>query len=308
MLEEDVYVPDEGDWKDWEELAEQQRRWNKKTFTLVIKGIPRETSREKFIEYLRRVIIVNVKDYTTKTRREIVAYLEGKFQVQEELRRYCDLSEDDFNKMLDGASFPYLTNAWNALFHPGILQDMDDDRRVFQQLKSTVQSKRDQSAEQSKTKKQEPKTTEKDAKEKRVAQAPIKEPEKKVERRGRKSQYAWKIDDELLHKDYSLEAFLKQLSSELTFNRFAARAVNNTVKVLLFRQKLQLLYAEHPVTLKEFTKLCSADKVPITRIDLLLGTKHLFSNIYAGSTKGIHQSEDLKILFRKAFGIELSLD
>lgn len=308
MLEEDVYVPDEGDWKDWEELAEQQRRWNKKTFTLVIKGIPRETSREKFIEYLRRVIIVNIKDYTTKTRREIVAYLEGKFQVQEELRRYCDLSEDDFNKMLDGASFPYLTNAWNALFHPGILQDMDDDRRVFQQLKSTVQSKRDQSAEQSKTKKQEPKTTEKDAQEKRASQAPIKELEKKVERKGRKSQYAWKIDDELLHKDYSLEAFLKQLSSELTFNRFAARAVNNTVKVLLFRQKLQLLYAEHPVTLKEFTKLCSADKVPITRIDLLLGTKHLFSNIYAGSTKGIHQSEDLKILFRKAFGIELSLD
>ena len=307
MSEEDVYVPDDGDWKDWEELVEQQKQWNKKTFTLVVKGIPRETSREKFIEYLRRVII-HIKDYATKTRREIVAYLDGMFQVQEELRRYCDLSEDDFNKMLDGASFPYLTNAWNSLFHPGILQDMDEDRRVFQQPKPTIQPKRDQPVEQPKKEKPKPKTIKKDAKEKRVTQASVKEPEKKVERRGRKSSYAWTIDDELLHKDYSLEAFLKQLSSEMAFNRFAAKAVNNTVKVLLFRQKLQLLYADCPITLKEFTNLCSVDKVPITRIDLLLGTKHLFSNIYAGSTKGIHQSEDLKILFRKAFGIELSLD
>ena len=84
MSEEDVYVPDDGDWKDWEELVEQQKQWNKKTFTLVVKGIPRETSREKFIEYLRRVIITHIKDYATKTRREIVAYLDGMFQVQEE--------------------------------------------------------------------------------------------------------------------------------------------------------------------------------------------------------------------------------
>ena len=174
--------------------------------------------------------------------------------------------------------------------------------------KPTIQPKRDQPVEQPKKEKPKPKTIKKDAKAKRVTQASVKEPEKKVERRGRKSSYAWTIDDELLHKDYSLEAFLKQLSSEMAFNRFAAKAVNNTVKVLLFRQKLQLLYADCPITLKEFTKLCSVDKVPVTRIDLLLGTKHLFSNIYAGSTKGIHQSEDLKILFRKAFGIELSLD
>lgn len=302
MSEEDTYIPDQDDWKDWEELVEEQKQWNKKTYTLVINHHPRQLSREKFIAFLRRVIVKNIPEYTTKTRAELISYLEEQFHVRDELRRYCDLSESDFNKMLDGATFPYLESAWNSMFHPGILQDMDEDKRIFREPKPVIRPEIFKPVERPKKKEPQSKTVKKVKKEKIPSQKKVEKPKQ----RGLKSSYAWKISDELLNRDYSLQSFLKQLSKEMMFDKYKSRSINNTIRVLLFIQKLQILYADKPITLTEFIKMCIGDKVSTTKLDAMVGTNRLFSNIINGATKGLHQKEDLKILFRKAFHIELS--
>lgn len=290
-MADDVYIPDEGDWKDWDELVEKQRSWNKRTFTLNIKSIPKEVTREQFIAYLRRAIVDDIQDYSTRTRREIVAYLDGKFQVKDELRRYCDLSEVDFDKMLDGSSFPYLDQAWNSLFHIGILQDIAETRRVFHEPEDDIQSKRGKSF---KAKKSIEKTSEK--------------VEDNVKKRSNQRSYTASIDDEVLSNEYTLNAFLNNLARELKFNKTTALTVNNSMKVAWFIEKIRLLYTGKTITLKEFTEYCTNDRVPVNRLDRMLSTKHLFTNIMTGSINGSRNGEMLKALFKKVFGVELVLN
>lgn len=134
-MDEDAYIPDSDDLKDWEELVEANRQWNKKTFTLTVRQKPRELDRVRFIEHLRLAIITKIPDYKTKTRREIIEQLDQWYQVREELRRYCDITEQDFESMLDGLTFPYLERAWTSMFHPSILEDMEKNRKAFAEEK-----------------------------------------------------------------------------------------------------------------------------------------------------------------------------
>lgn len=135
----DEYIPDDKDLKDWEELTLEQSRSNKQVFVLQKDNTTKEVDRLAFIDYLRNYIVVNIANYATLSRRDIIDILDQKFLVKEELRKFCDLSKTDFETMLNGVSFPYLETAWNSMFHPGLLADIEERRnlKVKRSIKTT---------------------------------------------------------------------------------------------------------------------------------------------------------------------------
>ena len=300
-------MSEDGHWKEYDELIEEQQYWNKKTFTIVTRdGTAREVDKLKFILGLRSALIKKFgNEASALTRRQIVNFLDMRYKVRNELRRYCDLSEDDFESMLDGASFPYLDRAWASMFHPGVLQDMVEDRQAFNDIDQHPKSKRDQPAQQPAPEESQSKATEKTPKVQTTIQKQVAKrgrPKKVVEesQKPKRSLYT-----EIPQLTYTLDGLLKQISDAAKLDRFTAKVVNNRIRVLLFRQKMKLMYADHPIKLSEFIRICITDKVSTACMDEMFESKRLFTNIVAGNTKGIHQWDDIKRLFKNAFGIEL---
>ena len=325
MTEE--YVPDAGNWKEWDELADQERQWNRKMFSVIIKGVEKSFSRERFIERLRKAVVINIKDYRTKTRRELITILDQWFQVKEELRRYCDLSESDFERMLDETSFPYLNRAWDSMFHKGLLEDIEEDRRILRELNKSIQPEGDKPVEQQNKTEEKPKTTKKSKKTSKskktqvekpvqsireVIQEVLPEAYKTVSIQKKSSKY-WKSLS-YLELDTSVpltfEELIKRISHQCQFGKYVSRMMTNNIKILLLRQELQMTYGNQPILLSEFIKLCELREISPVRMDGLFGTKHLMTNILAKVTKGStpHRKKILQQLFRHLFNVELTFD
>lgn len=136
----DDYIPTEEDLRDFEEWDQRRHidtRWSKILFTINVKGVPQIVDRSMFIDYLREYIAASIPEYATMTRREIVSILDSVYQVKDELRKFTNLSEYEFNQMLDYVDYPYLVNAWNMMFHQGLIDDIVKDMEIFEILTDT---------------------------------------------------------------------------------------------------------------------------------------------------------------------------
>lgn len=326
-MAEEEYVPDAGDWNEWDELMDQERQWNRKTFSVIVNGVEKSFSRERFIERLRKAIVINIKDYKTKTRRELITILDRWFQVKEELRRYCDLSESDFERMLDEVSFPYLNRAWNSMFHKGLLEDIEEDRRILRELNKSIQPEGDKPVEQQNKTEEKPKTTKKNKKAskskktqvekpvqsiKEVLQEVLPEAYKTISVQKKSSKYRKSLS--YLELDTSVpltfDELIKRISQQCQFDRHISRMMTNNIKILLLRQELQMTYGNQPILLSEFVKLCELREISPVRMDGLFGTKRLMTNILTKVTKGStrHRRKELQQLFRHMFDVELAFD
>ena len=258
----DEYIPDDNDYKDWEELIQEQKQWNKSSFVIQYNGSTKTVERQVFIEYLRKYIVVNLPNYANLTRRELVDCLEQVFHIKEELRRFCDFSIKDFESMLDGASFPYLEHAWNSMFHPGLLEDMKPTKMLKQKMVETTM-------------------------EQEINRKTLSSKSKKTK------------------KDYSLGAVLKELSSATKLDRIQAKLINNSIRVLLFRQEITLRYRDTGIRLQQFIDICLESGIPAKSIDRVFGTGTVFANILFGITKGVAKQSELSGLFQDIFQVKL---
>lgn len=309
-MDDDAYVPDSGDLKDWEELVEANRQWNKKTFTLVVHQKPKELNRVQFIEHLRLAIITKIPNYKTKTRREIIEQLDQWYQVREELRRYCDITEHDFESMLDGASFPYLERAWLSMFHPGILEDMEENRKVFAK-ENDPQPKQEQPVVPQSLPDPQPKAVVK-----KVTKRSMKNPDtvRPKQPKSVKKQPPVMTARDLLPKRevhpprlLTDDELLDRIMCECSVDRYVSRVMRNNIRIMMFRERLKVQYHDQPISLETFVDLCNKFKVSPARMDCLFDTGKMISNLVQGTTKGLLHKEDIQITFEHIFHVRLEL-
>lgn len=309
-MDEDAYIPDSDDLKDWEELVEANRQWNKKTFTLVVHQKPKVLDRVRFIEHLRLAIITKIPDYRTKTRREIIEQLDQWYQVREELRRYCDITEQDFESMLDGLTFPYLERAWASMFHSGILEDMEEDRKMFAE-KNDPQPKQEQPVVPQSPPNPQPKVVVK-----KVTKRSMKDPDAVRPKQPEpvKEQPPVMTARDLLPKRevhpprlLTDDELLDRIMCECRVDRYVSRVMRNNIRIMMFRERLKVQYHDQPISLETFLDLCNKFKVSPARMDCLFDTGKMMANLAQGSTKGLLHKEDIQIMFEHIFHVRLEL-
>ena len=306
-MDEDAYVPDSDDLKDWEELVGANRQWNRKTFTLTVHQKPQRLDRVQFIEHLRLAIITKIPDYKTKTRRELVEQLDQWYQVREELRRYCDITERDFESMLDGLTFPYLERAWSSMFHPSILEDMEENRKMFAEEKDP-QPKREQPVVPQPSPKSQPKVVVKKVT-KRSMKDPGVVPPKPVKEQPPVMTERDLLPKRELHPPRLLtdDELLDRIMCECRVDRYVSRVMRNNIRIMMFRERLKVQYHDQPITLETFIDLCNKFKVSPARMDCLFDTGTMMANLIHGTSKGQLHKEDIQITFEHVFHVRLEL-
>ena len=306
-MDEDAYIPDSDDLKDWEELMEENRQWNRKTFTLTVHQKPQRLDRVQFIEHLRLAIITKIPDYRTKTRREIIEQLDQRYQIREELRRYCDITERDFESMLDGLTFPYLERAWSSMFHPSILEDMEENRKVFAGEKDPP-PKQEQPVVPQLPPKPQPKVVVK-----KVTKRSMKDPDvvqpKPVEEQPPVMTERDLLPKRELHPPRLLtdDELLDRIMCECRVDRYVSRVMRNNIRIMMFRERLKVEYHDRPITLETFIDLCNKFKVSPARMDCLFDTGTMMANLVRGISRGQLHKEDIQLTFEHIFRVRLEL-